>query len=361
LERNTRGAWIAFAVTTLALVYTHNITLFLLPAQALFVLIKARRQLAVLRAYALTMVVVGLLWLPWAPVLVHQARGVIARFWIAPATPAVVGSFLLDLVNAFPPRGADLAGRHLSFAALLRPLPLQPIVVAGHPLATGVLGPPLLLFALLALLGLIAGVRRYSLLYLLSFALPIALDLGLSHWRPIFEERVLLYAVAGLLMLVAAGIAAIRFLPLNVLLLAPVLWVNVLSLNNYNVTSKKEQWNDAATYVAQQARPGDLILFNATWAQLPFDYYYRTLHGPPLVEHGLPVDLFDRGVLEPPMQESDIRTAVKLTAGRQHVWVLLSHDWYNDPEHLIRPTMQTLFPSEQVHQFNGILVLRYSR
>ena len=104
-----------------------------------------------------------------------------------------------------------------------------------------------------------------------------------------------------------------------------------------------------------------MILFNATWAQLPFDFYYRRLPGPPLVEHGLPVDLFDRGVLEPPMQLGDLPTVAALTPGRQRVWVLLSHDWYNDPQHLIRPAMQRLFPREQEQRFNGIVVLDYSR
>lgn len=341
LAGNRRGAWVAFGVVTLLLVYTHNITLFLLPAQALFVCWKARSDTARLRAYLVTMAVVGLLWLPWVPVLVHQARGVVQRFWISPPTWPTVAPVLLDYVNAFTPKAGAVAGHQF------------PLALWGNRL----LWP----FVALALLGLVAGLRRFGLLFLLTFALPILITLGLSHVRPIFEERVLLYVTTGAIMLLASGIAAVRMLPINLLLLAPILWLNILSLNNYNLNSKKEQWQSAANYVAQHAQPGDLILFNATWAQLPFDYYYRRQPAPALVKHGLPVDLFDRGVLEPPFQQSDITTAVRLSAGHQHVWLLLSHNWYNDPEDLIPPVMGTLFSHAQKQQFSGIQLVYYSK
>lgn len=341
LERNQRRTWIAFGAVTLALMYTHNIALFLLPAHALFVLWQARHDRLILRSYVGTMLVVTVLWLPWLPVLVHQAHGVIQRFWISPPTWPGVSPVLLDYVDAFAPKAAFLF---------------------GHRIPLGELGNRLLLpFLALALLGLAAGIRRYSVLFLLVFAAPILITLELSHIRPIFEERVLLYVTTGAVMLLASGIMAIRWLPVNAIMLAPLLWLNIVSLNNYNLTSRKEQWQAAASYVAQHAQPGDLILFNATWAQLPFDYYYRRLAAPQLVQHGLPVDLFDRGVLEPPFRESDIATAAKVTAGRQHVWLLLSHDWYNDPQHLIPPVMGTLFDRTQHHQFNGIQLIYYSK
>ena len=342
LEAGGRRRWAAFGLVTLLLVYSHNIALLLLPCQGLFVLWKARRDPAARRGYLVTMAAVGLLWLPWLPVLVHQSRGVIARFWIAPPTWPTVWPVLLAYLDAVPPKQATLAGYVIPLDALQWRL--------------------LLPFLALGLLGLAAGLRRWSPLYLLTFAGPIALNLLLSRWKPIFEERVLLYATTGSTMLLAAGVTAVRFLPLNALLLAPVLWLNVQSLDHYDATFKKEQWRDAAAYVAAQARPGDLLLFNATWAQLPFDYYYRRLPAAPaLVEHGLPVDLFDRGVLEPPMLTSDLPTVARLTAGRQHVWVLLSHDWYNDPQHLIRPAVAALFPQEQTQRFEGIVLLRASR
>jgi hypothetical protein len=341
LDRPSLHRWLAFGIVTLAMIYTHNITLFLLPAQALFVLGRSWRARAVLRAYVVTMAGVGALWLPWAPILVHQAAGVIDRFWIGAPSVGDVRDTFLDLLLAFPPPTVTLAS----------------VVV---PL--GKLGSLLLIpFAALVVVGVVASWRRNSLLYLSSVIVPVGLALGLSLLRPIFQERVILFVTMGLLMLVASGIAAIRFAPASAVVLIVVVGLNLASVENYNLTFRKERWQDAASYVARNAKPDDLIFFNATWAQLPFDYYYQRHGGPTLVEHGLPVDLFDRGVLEPPMLESDIPTIAAETDGRRDVWVLLSHDWYNDPGGLIRPSVRALFPKEQVSDFGQIVVIHYAR
>lgn len=341
IERRSRASWLAFGAATALLVYTHNVALLLIPAQAIFVFWKTRQDPPARRAYTATMVGVGALWLPWAPILLHQAAGVIQRFWTSAPTPSSVGQTILDLLAAFPPGTATVVGLHIPLGALGFWL-LIPLCALG-------------------LVGLLGGASRYRLLFLASFLIPIAIDLILSIWRPIFEERVLLYTSVGALILIAMGIAAARRPAVSALLLIPVVWLYLVSLNNYDATFRKELWQSSAAFVAQHAQPGDLILFNATWTQLPFDYYYQRLHGPPLTEHGLPVDLFDRGVLEPEMLPSDVPTIARLTSGQQHAWVLLSHDWYNDPRHLIRPAMRALFSQETVYPFDNILVIYYSR
>ncbi len=341
IERRARSDWLGFGTATVLLAYTHNIALFLIPAQAAFVFWKTRHDLPARRAYLVTLAGVGVLWLPWAPILLHQAAGVIQRFWTSAPTLFSIGQTILDFLVAFPPEAATVAGLRVPLGAL------------GLGLAI-----PL---CALGLLGLLAGASRYRLLFLAIFLIPIAIDLILSIWRPIFEERVLLYTTLGALMLIALGIAAPRRRIVSALLLVPALWLYLVSLNNYDATFRKELWQSSAAFVAEHARPGDLILFNATWTQLPFDYYYQRLHGPPLLEHGLPVDLFDRGVLEPEMLATDVPTIARLTSGQQHVWVLLSHDWYNDPHHLIRPAMRALFSQESVYQFDNILVIYYRR
>jgi hypothetical protein len=50
--------------------------------------------------------------------------------------------------------------------------------------------------------------------------------------------------------------------------------------------------------------------------------------------HGLPVDAFDRGVLEPKMAATDLPRLDQLTAGRPRVWLVLSHDGYTDPDRI---------------------------
>ncbi|MEZ4611140.1 MAG: hypothetical protein R2838_13000 [Caldilineaceae bacterium] len=64
-------------------------------------------------------------------------------------------------------------------------------------------------------------------------------------------------------------------------------------------------------------------------------YYFR--HYDTATElHGAPVDLFDRGVLEPKMTEADVPHLRALVADADRVWLVYSHEWYTDPDGIIR-------------------------
>jgi hypothetical protein len=188
------------------------------------------------------------------------------------------------------------------------------------------------------------------------FVTPVAGELLVSLYRPIFYERTLIWASIPLYLLFAAGIVP-HLAPVPPLsarathLLAPgepttrrtalktlfticlLAILNTLSLYNYYAHFQKEQWDDAAAYVARHVREGDLILYHASWTQLPFDFYFETNRA--VTEHGLPVDLFDRGILEPKMTVSDLSRLHELIQGQDRIWLVYSHNWYTDPQNLI--------------------------
>jgi hypothetical protein len=134
--------------------------------------------------------------------------------------------------------------------------------------------------------------------------------------------------------------------------------INLLSLQNYYDNFEKEQWREAAAYMAKEVQNDDLILFNATWVQIPFDYYFRYFNRP-VERHGAPVDLFDRGILEPKMAESDLPRLLSLLRNRERVWLVYSHDWYTDPQHLIPAALDEDLDLVDSQQFFGLQVLKY--
>ena len=140
--------------------------------------------------------------------------------------------------------------------------------------------------------------------------------------------------------------------------LALLLAANARSLLYYYTNYEKEPWDQAAQYVSQHARPGDLILFNASWVQLPFDFYFH----PPVdvVEHGLPVDLFDRSILEPKMSEQDLPRLQALLQGRTRVWLVYSHNWYTDPQGLIPAALAQHGRLAESKHLRGIEIQRYT-
>jgi hypothetical protein len=142
------------------------------------------------------------------------------------------------------------------------------------------------------------------------------------------------------------------------LALALLLAANGRSLHNYYTNFEKEAWDKAAQYVSQRVQPDDLILYNASWVQLPFDFYFSP--PVPVVRHGLPVDLFEQGVLEPQMTAQDLPRLEALLQGHCRVWLVYSHNWYTDPHGLIPDALAQHGSLADRKQFHGIQIDRYA-
>ena len=132
-----------------------------------------------------------------------------------------------------------------------------------------------------------------------------------------------------------------------------------VGLRGYFVDFEKERWDLAAAHVASAAQRGDLVIFNATWVQLPFEYYLRR-YDLPLELRGAPVDLFERGELEPAMTERDLDTLAARIAGRKRVWLVYSHNWYTDPQGLIPAELERRYTQVETFTLPDIRIDRYS-
>ena len=330
-----------------------------------------------------------LLWLPWAVPFVIQVIDVGSGFWLPPPWPKLV-------LDTF---------RNFHFAFLPSDLPWRPVGMWGYSVLAGV-----------GLVGMLAGgstlsrelrwlrwggqgnrsasnksaVRyadsdRAAILIVCLFAIPHIVALIVSLRSPIYAERPLVWTTLPYFMLVAAGI---RFLggPLKrgileifdlrrwfsiaglvslvrvsaqISVLVGILVLSGLSLNGYYFWFQKEGWDRAASYVAEEVEPADMIVFNATWVQIPFEYYYERYELDTELK-GLPVDLFDRGELEPRMEEGDVFRIQELLAGREQVWLVYSHNWYSDPEGIIPRELGKIFGESEQAEFPGIQIIRFA-
>ena len=329
-------AWLGYVIFTAATLLTHNTAVFFPSAANIIVLLLIRLRITnreFLRNWLLAQLGVFLLWAPWLPALVVQSVGVYREFWL----PAPMWGTVVGVVGAFV---SDFLP--LSFAGLC---------------AVGVL------YAGLALLGLVYFRRRPARIafLLIIFVTPFVGEWLVSLRRPIFYARTLIWASIPLYLLLAAGIRQLRRWPYVLAAVLIVLAANGLSLQEYHVHFEKEQWDDAAALVAERVQPGDLILFNATWTQIPFDYYFHRLYNRPVAEHGVPVDLFDRGVLEPKMAASDLPHLRALIQVRERVWLVYSHDWYTDPQGLIPSALEEELDLLDRCEFHDLQVWLYGR
>jgi hypothetical protein len=285
-----------------------------------------------LRSWLLAQAAVLLLWgAIWLPAFIGQAGGVYREFWMAAPTWRSVVDALGNFLSAHLPR---------------RQMPWLDVIWVVY-------------VGLLAL-GIARLRRRPAVLALLLtlFLAPLAGELLISLRRPVFYDRTLIWATIPLTVLLAVGITALRRWPLMLAAAVLLVGANGLSLREYTVNFQKEGWREAAAYVGQQAREGDLILFNASWAQIPFDFYFRET-GVAAEEHGLPDDLFERGVLEPKMAPEDLPRLRELIRGRRRVWLVYGHHWYTDPQDLIPAALAQALAPVEVRAYEGLELRLY--
>ena len=106
----------------------------------------------------------------------------------------------------------------------------------------------------------------------------------------------------------------------------------------------------------------DLVLFNSNFVEIPFDYYfepYEEQYSLQVKELGVPLDLFDSGILEPKMTANDIPGLISSLRGHNRVWLVYSHDSYTDPMGLIPQTLASQMKLIRERDFYGGKVQLY--
>jgi mannosyltransferase len=336
-------AWLGYMVFTTATVLSHNTAVFFPIAVNLFVfgLVFVRQrwprsdntellQPPSLKNWLTAQLGTFLLWGPWLAAFIVQAERVYHEFWIsAPTFKTVVGT-IKTFLSAFLP--GKIKWADAIWAA----------------------------YGLIALMGVVHLRKRLAhlVLVLILFLTPFLGELLVSLRRPIFYDRTLIWASIPVFLLLAAGLNLLRYRPYILVGVAILAIVNGLSLREYYIHFEKEQWDDAAAYVGERVETEDVILFNATWVQIPFDFYFRD-YGWPMAEYGVPVDLFDRGILEPKMAKSDLPRLRSLIRDRKRVWLVYSHNWYTDPQSLIPRALEKELELMEKKRFYGLEVHLY--
>jgi hypothetical protein len=342
------GRWLLLVASQAAAMLTHNTTTVLLPvalnvgAGGAWLLARRPPQDADLpgvaaagfaRRWCAAQVAALSLWAAvWLPGFWRQVQVVDARFWLQPPVWMNLAEYGQMLAAGFLP-----VGSLLGWTALVLVMGLAGAGGYAWRGAPGKLWLAVALWLVPPLVELAASVRRplFHLSSLVWTALPFCL-LAAVGWTYLARRRVFGIGYAALLLL---------------------LWG--LGLRGYFVDFQKERWDLAAAHVLAAAEPGDLVLFNATWVQLPFAYYARTA-ALPLDLHGAPVDLFARGELEPVMTADDLPALAARVQGRDRVWLVYAHNWYTDPEGLIPAELDRRFAKVDTLRLPEIEIRRYS-
>jgi uncharacterized membrane protein len=337
-------AWLVFIVFSAATLYTHHTAVFFVLAANVFVvglmLYRRLRKSAsppALHAPSLgnwvkAQMAICVLWVPWLLTFIQQVGRVDREFWIPAPDGDTIGNTLRYMSNNLVP---DRTSEVIMW-----------------------------LLGALLILGLVYYRKKLSIFWLLAalFAVPFLGELIVSVRRPIFLDRTLIWITLPLFLLLAAGLAQLRYRLLIILVLGVLVTNYLFADSDYYRFVRKEDWNTAAGYVANFAQQDDLVLFNSNFVVIPFDYYFRTYEDRYAIQvekQGVPLDLLADGVLEPKMTESDIPRLQSLLQGRDRVWLVYSHDSYTDPQGLVPQTLAAQMKLTQTRNFYGGQVQLY--
>lgn len=338
--------WVTFVIGMLIALYLDYSAGYVLLGVIVWFALVGRRRLGVIMPFLASMVALLLGYAPWLPSFVQQLRGVAGlTAWISGSTGtgtvSVLTDFFFNRTNLSEPTGTVVAWLAIGVSLITVAFALwRPRHHAFYPLLALWVGCPLGLGLLTEFYNHPITIARTMMVVQpeLLLLLALAIDTQLTSYTPRPGARV------GLLV--------------TGLLLAALLVGNIGAQVTANTTTVKEDWRGAASYVAVHQQPGDLLLFNAYYGQMPFDYYYHQQAA------GTEQVVAERGYLS---QESllyadlaqggaGLRTAQELQRyGR--VWLIVSHAPSSESAAPALLTAHYRLVSEQ--RFVGVTVLLY--
>ena len=259
--------WLGLALSNAAAIYTFYYCVFSVAAQVVVLLLLWRsigRKL--LFGWFCWQLLPGVLFALYVPVILDR---------------------LANLRGKVPPGGGDI----LSFEAIRRTAGqfscgfLADMVGGLGPLVEAV---GVLLALAAVVLGLSAGRRLRCAMAVAAVWLlaPFVMLASFPLKGHVYEPKHLIFAAPALALLLGAALSTTKHwvrksgLAVFGLLVA----LNATSLAAYfRPGLEKENWRGAIGDLAQRVEPGDYVVFNPPWTQLPFLYYYGHVYRGPRV------------------------------------------------------------------------------
>lgn len=287
----SRGSLALYVLASAALLYTHYFGVFLLAAQALFLLAAALPRAgggfvsppALLR-WVLAQAAALLLLLPWLPVFLGQLQHVQRGFWIPPATwDQLVRTPLVFVSLQRPPWGhrphwdaigiamIALGVLGLAVAALASRrrtgAPREALPGDGSDAWQGRSWPS----------GAAVGLMACWLV------VPVLLAWGASVWQSlhVYTFRNVIVSQPATCLLLGALAAWIPSGLLRALFAAAVLACSLGQLPGYYDTPHKGRWRELVDFVGRWERPEDGVAFFTGFVKQSFDFYRMRAEGGP--------------------------------------------------------------------------------
>jgi mannosyltransferase len=263
-----RSDYLLYALSTIALGYTHVYAIFIIASQIGYLLIRGRAcHHERYRFWAIFSLIVVCL-LPLALILGPATQKIVSKgFWIQRPTLLTVATILKQFAGGQGHMGIILGALFIS-------LSLLSFLTAKIGSVQWATAPPLDNF--IRRCRTMAEAAHDNLLLILWLFVPIIVPFIISQiTTPMLVPRYTIGASPAFYLLTARGIRALG-VRMGLGMIIIIIVVTGLYLRNYYRYDVKEQWREAAEIVSSNAQGTDVILICGRHSlRLPFTYYYK--------------------------------------------------------------------------------------
>lgn len=342
LRKKSYTVFFGYILSSTLLIYSHIYGLFIIISQniyivALFLLSKETYKLN-LKRWILIQIILIILFIPWVNIFITQTLGVVqSGFWIPmPSLSSIKKSFFI------------YSGSKLLFLLFMI---LSLFSIMMYEKISGNISWKNILQSIESYRWKIRLLNTDKIFLLLVWLLtPIILPFIISRFStPIYLTKYTIVASLAFYLLVAKGINNISQKHLKLIIISAIIAFSLVYIRGYYAKINKEQWRDVANYIDTDAKNGDLLLFNATYCQKPFNYYSKRtdLIKKPFPEKGKQVD------------EENIKELEPTVEGYRRVWVILSHS--GDKKGLITKKLIEAYNLSYQKKYRGIKLYFFER
>jgi hypothetical protein len=176
---------------------------------------------------------------------------------------------------------------------------------------------------------------RYGFLLIWLFLPPLIVFVMSYALNPVFVSRYLMGCLPTLALLASVGLGQIRREAVFRTALVLIMLLSLLAVRSIYVNPSREDWRGATSYVLDERRHGDAIVFYIPAGQFPFEYYrdrYGAVDEAPVTANFLSPGLNQGslseilGVQVPPKPVHGF--AERLADSHERVWLLVTHDHF---------------------------------
>ncbi|GIW08417.1 MAG: hypothetical protein KatS3mg060_3222 [Dehalococcoidia bacterium] len=328
--------WIVHATSLILLAHLHYFAALVLPvswalALGRLVVVGRGRWLA---GWAAAQIGVAILTVPY----------LLYRFGAASGYQSASAGDLTPIAIVWRGAVGLLLGHHLErVTAVLR----DGLASADHILSLQLLLPLLVVLGV----GLVPSRRDGWPLLAAALVTPVGLIAIILLTGRDFVSRYLIVTAPVLWLLIGIGVTRLarRWRPLGAAGFAAVIVPSAVALALYHQPAyARDDFRSAASYVAANAEPGDVVLLNAGYAFKAFEHYFDG--SAPVV--ALPA------ATPPDDRQLDEATA-RAVAGAARAWLVLWQDYYSDPRGIVQSRLERDGLQIDGQAFHGVNLARY--